>query len=178
LWPDPAARAALAELAGALQKQCGGKPVQERNIHLTLVFLGAVHEDRVSSLQQMAAAIRGLPIEFILDTAEYWRRNRLVCAGARHCPQALRDLHARLDEGAGGLGMQTEARDFVPHITLLRKAERPPVQQAFGGIAWHASDFVLVSSVLSRAGATYETIGRWVLSDRTDHLDARVHPAR
>ena len=138
--------------------------MQEHNIHLTLVFLGDVRADLVPALQHMAGAMQGPPVDLVLNTAEYWRHNRVVCAGTKLCPPALRDLCARLDAGARDLGIRTEARDYVPHITLLRKAERAPAQRDFSEIAWHASEFVLVRSAPRQGVVAYETIGRWALA--------------
>ncbi len=41
LWPDDAARAQLAQAAAALNVH-DGQRVRDENLHLTLVFLGAV----------------------------------------------------------------------------------------------------------------------------------------
>jgi 2'-5' RNA ligase len=164
LWPDDATRAALAALLRTLHEQCGGRRVQEHNIHLTLAFLGDVRADLVPGLLRMAGEMQGAPVDLALNTAEYWRHNRVVCAGTKLCPPVLRDLSARLGEGARGLGIGTEARDYVPHITLLRKAERAPAQRDFSEIEWHVSEFVLMRSVPRRDMVVYETIGRWALA--------------
>lgn len=138
--------------------------MQEHNIHLTLVFLGDVRADLVPALQHMAGAMQGPPVDLVLNTAEYWRHNHVVCAGTNLCPSALRELCLRLGAGARDLGIRTEARDYVPHITLLRKAERAPAQRDFGEIAWHASEFVLIRSLPRQGAVAYETIGRWALA--------------
>jgi 2'-5' RNA ligase len=168
LWPDEATRAALARLSLSLHEHCGGRRVPERNIHLTLVFLGDLPADRLPSLLEMAGAAREAAVDLILDTVEYWRRNRLVCVGAQACPPALRELCAHLAAGARGLGLHTETRDYVPHVTLLRKAERAPSQREAGPIEWRASEFLLVRSELNREAAAYETVGRWRLANRSD----------
>lgn len=177
LWPGDATRAALAGLSRALHEQCGGRRVPEHNIHLTLVFLGDVRTDLVPALKCMAAEVQGTPVDLALNTAEYWRHNRVVCAGTKFCPPALLDLCARLRAGARSLGIRTEARAYVPHITLLRKAGRAPAQREFSDIEWHAPEFVLMRSLPRQAEVAYEVIGCWALAAPDDSLGVRSHPA-
>ncbi|MDH5265059.1 MAG: RNA 2',3'-cyclic phosphodiesterase, partial [Betaproteobacteria bacterium] len=57
LWPDAAARAALADLARATANRYGGRAVPAANLHLTLVFLGEVDPARIAALRR---AVDGL----------------------------------------------------------------------------------------------------------------------
>ena len=79
-------------------------------------------------------------------------------------------LHvARVDlRGAGvrGLGLRTEAREYVPHMTLLRQARCGPGEFAFSEVPWHAADFALIQSAPRPGGVAYEVIGRWPLAER------------
>lgn len=134
-----------------------------RNIHLTLVFLGNVAAARVAELRVLAATVAAPRFDLTVDTLNYWRQNRIVWAGTTVCPEALRELVARLTQVLRTARFRCEEREYVPHITLLRDARRAPAMRAAGDIAWHASDFALVQS-LRRDGATvYEVIGRWSL---------------
>jgi 2'-5' RNA ligase len=177
LCPDDATRATLGTLARLLCEQCGGRTVPAANIHLTLVFLGAVRIELVPALARMARATPGEPVALVLDTVEYWRHNRIVWAGATLCPAPLRDLASRLAEGASRLGLPIEAREYVPHITLLRKAERAPAQKGFDTIAWRASEFALMRSVKRPGGVAYEAIGSWPLARGADGGSRRSQPA-
>lgn len=177
LWPDDATRLALGRLARALHEQCGGRQVREQNIHLTLVFLGAVPAGLAPALVRMAEETHGESFHLALDKLEYWRHNHIVCVGTTRCPAALRDLCARLAKAADSLGIRTEARDYVPHITLLRKAERPPSQPDFGSIEWRIGEFALMQSLARPGGVAYEMIGRWELAVRDAAVAAGDQPA-
>ena len=58
-----------------------------------------------------------------------------------------------------------DQRKYVPHITLLRKADcsAQMTNPASVPIRWPARDFVLVNSSLRSGGALYEQLGRWPL---------------
>ena len=62
--------------------------------------------------------------------------------GAQRCPQALLDLVTRLAQGMRRLDIRTEARDYVPHITLLRRRKRGPDAFKFSAVEWRATEFV------------------------------------
>jgi 2'-5' RNA ligase len=114
----------------------------------------------------MAGGVQGPSVDLVLNTTEYWRHNRVVCAGTKRCPPALLELCQRLGAGTRALGIRTEARAYVPHITLLRKAERAPALRDFGEITLHASEFVLLRSAPHQRAVAYETIGHWALAAR------------
>jgi 2'-5' RNA ligase len=50
LWPDAAARAALAGLAAEVVRGGGGRAPAAANLHLTLAFVGAVAPERREAL--------------------------------------------------------------------------------------------------------------------------------
>jgi 2'-5' RNA ligase len=169
-------RAALAELARSLHRECGGRTVRAPNLHLTLAFLGDVPVRRVADLVTVAEAIGGSPFELAIDTHDYWRHNRIVWAGAAQCPSPLRDLVARLGRGLQAAGFQCEARDYAPHITLLRDARRAPVSQFAGIITWRASEFALVRSARRDGALVYEIVTRWLLGCALNANGIMHHP--
>jgi 2'-5' RNA ligase len=166
LWPDDAARSALANLARVLYAQCGGRQVPESNIHLTLTFLGSVRASLVPALQQLAGEITGSAVVLALDAVEYRRRNSIVWIGARDCPPALSRLVARLIAEVRALGIRTESRNYKPHVTLLRGPHRGPQVRELDAIEWHSAEFALVQSVTREGTVAYDVIGRWPLAAR------------
>jgi RNA 2',3'-cyclic 3'-phosphodiesterase len=165
LWPDDAARAALADLARSLHGQCGGRPVPDSKLHLTLLFLGSVRAGFVADLRHMAGRIDVSPDTLVLDRIEYWRRNQLVCLSAARCPPALSVLVGELAQGSRSLNLPVEERPYVPHITLLRRAPRRVAARDFEPVVWRIAEFALVQSTLDRDAAAYEVIDRWPLQE-------------
>jgi RNA 2',3'-cyclic 3'-phosphodiesterase len=165
LWPDDTARAALADLTRSLYGQCGGWPVLEWKLHLTLLFLGSVRAELVADLRHMASRIRIPPVTLVFDRVEYWRRKQLMCLGATCCPPPLSVLVGELAQGAHRLDLTIEERPYVPHITLLRRAPRGADARDFKPVVWPIAEFALVQSVLERDGSAYAVIDRWPVQE-------------
>jgi 2'-5' RNA ligase len=175
LWLDAAPRAALGRLAQALHPQCGGRAVPNRNIHLTLVFLGDVEARRIPDLYTLAAGVVAPTFELAIDTVNYWRHNRIVWAAPQECPAALQTLVAALERAlkAGGVGF--DGRPYLPHITLLRGARRAPPVQTVDAVRWRVADFVLVRSLSYDRTTVYEVMRRWPLGTAA-HSDGDHQP--
>lgn len=151
-------------LAQDLARECGGRAIPIRNIHLTLVFLGDVARERLAQLEAMAAGVTAPRFDLDVDRIEYWRRNRIVWAGVAVCPGALLTLVERLEQGASSAGFRVDKRSYVPHITLLRNARRAPAASAIPAVAWPVGRFALVESAQSGRGRIYEVLRDWPLS--------------
>ncbi len=174
LWPDAEVRRALDQAGRKLHTACGGRRMRAPNLHLTLVFLGNIAEARLDELRTVAGHVSGIPFSLTLDHVGWWRHNRVAWTAPLETPEALEGLVTQLQEALRNAGFTFDDRPvFVPHVTLLRNArcdgvEMPPMMP----LAWAADAFVLVKSVTTDAGATYEVIGRWGLSGTSEENDA------
>lgn len=157
LWPDDEARRRLAELAQSMHGEGGGRVMQTRNLHMTLVFVGDATDDRIVRMTAAARSVRMMPFKVRIDRCQYWRHNRIVWAGGDAPPELLQlshDLRAALD----GAGIRFDHKTFVPHMTLLRNARAPQSLPAIGSmepIEWTARDFVLLASQRDADGSVY-----------------------
>ena len=127
---DPAHRAVLARLP-ARRSEAGVRLrcVAERNLHLTLKFLGEVDELLISGLIERLDAATSSVGRFDLECAG------LECFPPRGAPRvlfarcdggaALEGLRQRIDSRLEGLGFPVEHRPFHPHVTLARVEGRP-----------------------------------------------------
>ena len=143
LWPPPETAQALARWAGALQ----GKPTAAEKIHLTLAFLG---EAEAAAAEAAGRAASAPAFDLPIETAGYWRHNRIVWAGPTDTPSALGDLVRQL---------KVEERPFAAHVTLLRKAPPPGPLPPLPAVRWPVREFALVKSDY----AAYETLVRFPL---------------
>lgn len=180
LWPP----AEVAERLHAQAVRCagtaGGRAMRRETLHLTLAFLGNVPESEIARLCEVAARVAAAPFSLRLERLGFWRRQRLVWAGCAPdgVPDELQRLAATLGDALRAAGFGLEARPFVPHVTLLRKAEPsgapgagdasgtaplPPGDGAFPAVVWPAAEFVLVRSAIGAPEASYTRIGRWPL---------------
>lgn len=162
-WPTPEIQRALGDFGRARQRECGGRALLARKLHLTLVFLGDVARERLAELDALAGGISAPRFDLELEHVEYWRHNRIVWAGVARCPGALQLLVQRLEQGLSSSGFRFDRRPYAPHVTLLRNARRAPTDVAMHPIAWPVSRFALVESVPRGKGRSYEVMREWPL---------------
>ncbi len=160
LWPDPEVSAALAEWAQAAAEQTGGRAVAMDNLHITVVFLGALLPAQVEAVRECAAAMARIETVLYLDRVGFWARRGLVWAGSSRPPERLAEFATTLRDRLRRLGFRIDNREFVPHVTLVRRARRRPRLQP-GAVSWNIGGFALVRSVLDRSGAQYQIVDRW-----------------
>ena len=166
LWPDAEVRAALAAVASG----CGHgreRVLVPENLHLTLAFLGNVTAGQRACMEAAATTVNGRSFAMTLDRLGFWPRPRVLWAGVDAVPAALEELVADLNSALATCGYQPETRPFQAHVTLARKASRPPRQTTISPIRWAVRDFCLAQSVSGERGSEYRVLGRWPLRAET-----------
>ncbi|MDD3642521.1 MAG: RNA 2',3'-cyclic phosphodiesterase [Candidatus Krumholzibacteria bacterium] len=151
--------------------------IPPENYHLTLKFIGEVDERRADELREAgaeaAAGIAPFPLRFgrfgaFPDPA----RPRVIFFGIEEGFEPLAALAGRLEEACEALGIERESRPFRAHLTLARiKSPLPgPVREAMHAVPplpdstrQMTDRFVLMSSRLDRAGASYDELASWPL---------------
>ncbi|WUR13855.1 RNA 2',3'-cyclic phosphodiesterase [[Empedobacter] haloabium] len=143
LWPDDAARAALA----ALQAGVRGRLIPPAKLHVTLAFLGHLPADAVPQLLDILAALPLPALELSIDCYGYFARPRIAWAGMTQPPAALIELQAELVRRLEAAGFSTATHgSFKPHVTLAREAKEAPTG-TFAPVPWHGARAVLVESL-------------------------------
>ncbi len=160
-------------LAGLAHGLAGARWVEERNLHLTLRFIGEVAEPVAEDIHHELAAIGaagfGLDIKGLGLFGDGHRAHTLWAGVERGAP--LVDLAGRVDAAVIRGGARPEPRRFTPHITLARIKDCAPAQvQDFIATMPHPrwdnvvmADFVLFQSALTRHGAQYDVLARYPL---------------
>jgi 2'-5' RNA ligase len=141
--PQAGLRRALAAAANAAQGRWAGgslRWIPPADYHLTLVFLGAVAQERVGDA--LAAARAGLqgasPCGAALGSIQWFpdaRRPR-VLAVMLEGDRELFQLHRQLVEALGAHGFAPGRRPLRPHITLARPVGRGPCPEPAARLAW------------------------------------------
>ena len=114
----------------AAQRQladCGAsvKAVEAGNLHVTLLFLGDVADERLADLcammTEVADAIEpfGFEVRGLLAVPPRGQL-RMTWAGITESSGRLRQLQENLADAMGSLGLRQEERGFRPHVTLGR----------------------------------------------------------
>jgi len=169
LWPDEAMQAALAASVSALVDLTNGRAVPASNFHLTLAFLGSVALSRMASLHDIAARCAAscqtsaLPLVVTLDTFEYWRRQRILCATASVTPPAAVALARTLKRALTAGGFAPDVKPFRAHATFARKVHGAEDRLQATPIRWSFEHLHLVESETHTEGSIYRTVASWRL---------------
>jgi RNA 2',3'-cyclic 3'-phosphodiesterase len=138
----------------------GGRVVPPEHLHITLAFLGS---RPAGELPAISAALRecaatAAPIE--LEPLR-WRETRSVgMVVLDDLGGAATGLATALHERLEALGVyEREARDWLPHVTVLRFRERPRLRPSLPPLGRFApSDAAAFLSRLHPSGARYEVL--------------------
>ena len=153
----------LAAVAQRAHAVCGGRLLRRDDLHLTLAFLGTVPGEQLAAVRAVAAGIQRASFRLELDRLACKRRQGMVWTACATTPAPLADMVAALQHGLRAIGCAFEERRFLPHVTLLRKAQMVAALPSLQPITWSVLDFALAESQLAASGATYTLIDRWRL---------------
>ena len=175
LWPDEAQRAALVEATGETVRGCGGRPVPESSLHVTLAFLGSVPGPRLADLsdlaQRTAATFPGdaLPLGIALQGFEYWAKPQVLAVLERGAPADLAptsgasQLACALTTTAVAAGFSPDLKPFHAHVTVARKVARAPQLRDMPEVRWRFDSFALLESRTLPEGPVYSVVGSYLL---------------
>ena len=157
LWPGDDVRTRFAQARDRWTWAAAARPTPVANLHVTLVFLGAVPARQVADL---IAALPVLfePFELRLGSHALWHNGIAALEPVDECP-ALMALQAAIAERTGALGFTPEARRYRPHVTLARDARGSAAPTDGHVIPWRIAEYALIES----RGGRYSTVAVWRL---------------
>jgi RNA 2',3'-cyclic 3'-phosphodiesterase len=167
LWPTDAVRAQLAAAAQSYAEF--GRAIAARNLHVTVAFLGAVAEERLDHVVEIARSTQKLTLDgkfmLHLDRLEFWRRSSLIALTATQVPPELLRIVDGLRAGLRERGFELQEHDaFRPHVTLVRDVARGPAAAAVTPVQWPVESFALVESQVGQRGSQYSVLDEWSLA--------------
>ena len=169
LFPDTAAAARIAQIAGRLRVEHGlsGSPLETGRFHITLHHLGDYHglpQGVVARALEAGAAVAMAPFDVVFDrvmsfSAKPGGRPLILHGGdgvaaVKAFQQALGVAMAK-----AGLGRWVKPQ-FTPHMTLLYD-DGLVADQAVPPVGWRVHEFVLVHSLLGQT--RHIPLARWPL---------------
>jgi len=162
VWPDRAARDALAALARDTAAQAQGRAPRIENLHLTLAFIGEVAADRIKALRAIGIKVAraSSPFTLTLDRLGAFRDAGIAWAGASAPPSELLQLARALGDALAVNDFATERREFQPHVTLARRCRRRVDGAAASPIALQVARLTLMAS---ESGPRYRELDAWLL---------------
>jgi 2'-5' RNA ligase len=146
------------------------KWVRSENLHVTLKFIGEIESEKSLALVHALAAVRSTqPVHLEFRGVGFFpnqRRPSVLWAGVHGSPN-LMSLATEINSVLAPLGIPSEEKPFVPHLTIARSKELrlSPVLRAgiekfsshnFGSLS--TADFYLIESKLKNTGAEYTTL--------------------
>lgn len=177
----------MAQATREAARDSGGRPVPVANLHVTLAFLGSVPERRLPQLaaiarrtaapafsEDAASASGGPGLDLVFERLEYWQAAQVLCAVPVRPPPPVAALARRLQERLTESGFAPDqktsksagsniAKPFRPHVTLARKALRPPRSMAMEAVTWSFAELVLLASETRPEGAEYRLLEPFTL---------------
>jgi 2'-5' RNA ligase len=169
LWPTPTEREALVAATAARVAASVGRTVPAPNLHLTLVFLGAVAEARIAELAALAAqlgAASAAPAALRFTRLEHWRRPRILAALTAAEPPAAALLAANLKRVTAAAGFCPDLKPFRAHVTVARQVLRDGGGVAIPPVTWQGATLALVDSRGTATGPVYSVLDSWLLGKR------------
>ncbi|RIH88751.1 RNA 2',3'-cyclic phosphodiesterase [Meiothermus luteus] len=163
LFPPLAVQQNLAQIQERLRPYRGWRPVQPRQMHITLLFLGEQPEDRLPELHRAGKEVAARVPAF-----------EVTLGGTGYFPAAgpprvwfVKASGAGLEPLASGLrqALGVEEDSFHPHLTLARKkGPAPRVGPVVVNLHFTARAVCLVESKLEPAGAKYRVLEEFPLN--------------
>jgi 2'-5' RNA ligase len=148
--------------------------VRSEHLHLTLVFIGEVPNEKGSAIAEaMSADIPQAPFAIVFGGIGVFPPGgppRICWLGVLEGANEVVQLHARVAERLRGLGLSVEGKAYRPHLTLGRWRERvrsvksriAPSAEAVARVS--VSAVTLFESRLSSAGPAYTRLASARLS--------------
>ena len=162
LWPDSRVRRGLLGIRDGLPG-FRGRPTHPEDMHITLVFLGGVDEQRRACVEAVADKTTAPAFDLVIDQIGFWRRPRILWCGPTETADALKSLVRNLGNGLKDCGFEPERRPYSAHITLARKARPVRFQELERPLSWPVGEFVLVASRTGGEPPRYRVLKRWTL---------------
>lgn len=168
LRPPPPVRRLLLDMMGGVQ---GARWQDEDQLHITLRYIGEVTTPVAEDVALALSAVRAAPLTLRLDGVGSFSRDRRPSAlWAGIAPtHAITALHRKIDNALVRIGLPSEGRAYLPHITLARlnRSSGPidtflSTKAGLAGDPFEIAHFQLFESHLGEA-ARYEAIARWPL---------------
>lgn len=153
------------------------KWVEINNIHLTLKFLGNINPDELEKIKTGLKKISGIfkSFEISLSTLGIFPKvdfPRVIWVGLNKGKDELIKLSSYLEEELKKVGIASEERESIPHLTLGRVRSSKNKDKLKNYLSSSGFDFknrqmikeiILFQSRLSPKGASYTALGSFSL---------------
>lgn len=160
-WPDEPTRIALSSLSDDVRQRVEHRRVSRADdLHLTLVFIGALAEDVAFDLSDAITKLRFEPFAWQLDTLGLFKEAGVVWIGATSdTTKPLADLAGRVRALLDQMSVAYDPRPLAPHVTLLRGVKSFAAERV-APIRWRIDSIALYRSDTARQASRYVRVAR------------------
>jgi len=164
-------RERLNELCQLVGKFRGVKPVEKKNLHITLMFLGEVPDRRVEVVKEKLREVKTAPFKLHLKGVGFFPsagQVRVIWVGVEEGKEEISKLADLVGNSMKKLGFKRD-KGFVAHATIARikriaaedkrrllQALEPYMNEDFGWM--DVKEFKLKKSTLTSSGPIYEDL--------------------
>ena len=153
--------------------------VKVTNIHITVIFLGYVNEDKIDDIKEKVnPVVKGFSVFQTrlngIGVFPNWRRPRVIWIGLNGEIERLSNFREKLQTGLKVLGLKEEKRPFRPHLTIGRfkglvdrDEELKSILDRYHDLSCdlqYLRELVLFKSDLKPDGPVYTKMASWPLS--------------
>lgn len=175
---DADMRRRLYEVASGIDAAAKMNVVAQDNLHVTLMFLGDVDDNRLSDVCNLASSavgrVRGCDFDVRgVKLVPPAGAPRMIWGCVDDPSAGLTRIYNELDAALLPLGLRREERQYRPHITLARIKHVRSLQEFRHAVAVlcdqdfgpaRAGSVTLYSSLLTPSGPIYTPLGKFPLS--------------
>ena len=154
--------------------EAGVKWVEEKNVHLTLKFLGEVKDNDIERLKSLVKDVLADKKIFEMSLEGFGtfpggKTPRVVWVGVEKGKEKLKKIADPLEKTLSKSGFRKEKREFSSHITIGRVKEKRNIEELKKAIEEKKNakfgkslvgHITIMKSTLSRKGPTYEAVER------------------
>jgi len=155
LWPDVRQRDHLRDVINSVVKTVEGRPVERRNWHITLPYIGDIDEELIPDIQEAASQVQMEPFRLGFDRLEFWARPKVACLAVAMVPAELEKLVLSLNDVVRSVGVTPPDRTYRPHITVSRGVRSFTTERLTQRVTTEWSSFELMESVTAPGNTTY-----------------------
>ena len=169
-FPDDDARDRLRHLSSELADRTGGRAIPPENLHLSLRFLGNTGSEASACVQRGLDRMTGVEsVSLVFDQVELRVRQRMAWIQPSAVPPTMAGLIREIEKVVSACGFPVEDRDYLPHLTLVRKTSpgpRPAAKRIVScdPIEMFIQQIELVESETLPEGSRYTRMKRWRLT--------------
>jgi len=150
------------------------KWVEKENLHITLIFLGMMKEEKIEKIISKTKEVEKSPFKLTFQKLNYFPPNKkkakLIWASGHS--RGLSDLEGEIKRKIFPHFKDNNKKEVIPHITLGRIRlwdfrripfeEIPEIEQELN-LSFEIDSFDLIESKLNKKGPSYNTLERFNL---------------